>query len=121
MCDDHIKEAKREGASAASKDYVKIGSRPTLFRHLVSCKLPESELSVDRLSKEAQLMIGAGTMTTAGTMNFFTYHVITNPTIRHRLEDELAPLMKNYPEKKPSWTELEKLPYFQAIIKESLR
>jgi cytochrome P450 len=92
-----------------------------VFRHLVSCNLPASELSDDRLSKEAQLMIGAGTMTTAGTMNFLTYYVMTNPAIRKRLEDELAPLMKDYPEKKPSWAELEKLPYFQAIIKETLR
>lgn len=66
-------------------------------------------------------MIGAGTMTTAGTMNFITYHLMANPAIRKRLEDELAPLMKDYPEIKPSWADLEKLSYFQAIIKESLR
>lgn len=121
MCDDHIRVAKYEVTSPASEGSFKIGSRPTVFRHLVSCKLPASELTDDRLSKEAQLMIGAGTMTTAGTMNFLVYHVMSNPDIRKRLVDELLPVMKDYPEKKPTWADLEKLVYFQAIIKESLR
>ncbi|GFP52833.1 fusicoccadiene C-8 hydroxylase [Trichoderma asperellum] len=121
LCDDHIKVAKREAASGESKNSFKIGSRPTVFRHIVNCNLPVSELSDDRLSKEAQVMIGAGTMTTAGTMNFLTYYVMSDPAIRDRLQDELAPVMADYPEKKPTWAELEALPYFQAIIKESLR
>lgn len=121
MCDNHIEQARREGASKESKSSFMIGSRPTVFRHLVNCNLPESELTVDRLSKEAQLMIGAGTMTTAGTMGFLTYYIMENQAVRKRLQDELAPLMEGYPEKKPAWAELEKLPYFQAVIKEALR
>nr|POE75125.1 putative efflux pump gsfj [Quercus suber] len=121
LCDDHIKTAKCEGGTSPSQDSFKIGSRPTVLRHLVGSGLPASELSSDRLSKEAQLMIGAGTTTTAGTLNFLTFYVITNPVIRKRLEGELAPLMNEYPARKPSWAELERLPFFQAVIKETLR
>lgn len=95
--------------------------RPTLFRFLVNSGLPASELSHERLSKEAQVLIGSGTITTAGTMCFIVYHIMANPHVRKRLEEELAPLMADYPAKKPTWAQIEKVEYLQAIIKESLR
>lgn len=121
MCDDHIGVVKREKSALGSKDTTKICSRLTLFRHLVNSDLPSSELSDERLSKEAQVMIGSGTVTTAGTLNFICYYIMANPAIRERLEAELKPVMAGYPEKKPTRAQLEKLPYLQAVIKESLR
>jgi cytochrome P450 len=119
MCDEHLNEAKRE-KSFTSKTPSTSG-RLTLFRHLVDSDLPASELTDSRLSREAQVLIGSGTMTTAGTMGFLCYYIMSNPAIRARLADELGPVMKDYPRKKPTWAELEKLPYFQAVIKEGLR
>ncbi|KAL2859546.1 cytochrome P450 [Aspergillus pseudodeflectus] len=119
MCDEHLSEAKRE-KSYTSKTQPASG-RLTLFRHLVDSDLPASELTDSRLSREAQVLIGSGTMTTAGTMGFLCYYIMSNPAIRQRLADELGPVMKDYPRTKPTWVELEKLPYFQAVIKEGLR
>ena len=83
--------------------------------------MPESELSVDRLNKEAQVLLGAGTASAARTLDFISYYILSNSHIRTTLKDELKELMAMYPENCPSWAELEKLPYLQAVIKEGLR
>ena len=98
-----------------------MGSRPTLFRHLLNSDLPPSELSDQRLSREAQVLIGSGTITTAGTMGFIVYHIMSNPAIKERLQAELKDVMAGYPQQRPTWAQLEKLPYYQAVLKESFR
>jgi cytochrome P450 len=97
------------------------GGRPTIFRHLLNSDLPKSELDHDRLSKEAQVLIGAGTITTAGTMCFISYYIMANPHIKKRLQEELAPIMADYPRRQPTWAKLEQATYFQAVIKEGFR
>lgn len=47
--------------------------------------------------------------------------MLSMPEKGQRLRDELKPVMEGYPQKKPSLTELEQLPYLGAVIKESLR
>lgn len=121
MCEGHIGAVKREKAALGSKDTTMTGARLTLFRHLVNSDLPASELSDERLSKEAQVLIGSGTITTAGTLGFICYYILANPAIRKRLAEELKPVMEGYPEKKPTWAQLEKVEYLQALIKEGLR
>ncbi len=104
-----------------SKSTLTAGTSDTLFRYLVNSNLPPSELAEERLLREAQVLIGTGTITTAGTMGFLCYYIMANPAIRKRLTAELAEVMKGYPEKKPTWAELEKVEYLQALIKEGLR
>lgn len=65
--------AKREKAALGSKDTSTTGARLTIFRHLVNSDLPPSELTDERLSREAQVLIGSGTITTAGTLGFICY------------------------------------------------
>lgn len=121
MCEGHIRVAKREKAALGSKDKQVTGARLTLFRHLVNSDLPPSELTDERLSREAQVLIGSGTITTAGTLGFLCYYIIANPAIRKRLTEELKDVMEGYPDKKPTWAQLEKVAYLQALIKEGLR
>ena len=121
MSEGHIRAAKREKAALGNKDTSSLGGRNTLFRHLVNSDLPASELTEDRLSKEAQVLLGAGTVSTARTLDFICYYIMSNPAIRKRLTEELSEVMKGYPEKKPTWSQLEKIPYLQALIKEGLR
>ena len=83
--------------------------------------MPESELSVDRLSKEAQVLLGAGTVSTARTLDFIFYHVTANESVRERLSNDLKDIMAQYPEEFPSFTQLERIPYLAAVIKEGLR
>ncbi|KAF2866566.1 cytochrome P450 [Massariosphaeria phaeospora] len=99
-----------------------IGGRPTLFRYMVDeSGLPEADLTVERLTKEAQILLGAGSVSTARTLHFITFYLLLNPPMRERLEDELRETMVGWPDKQPSWSQLEKLPYLQALIKEGLR
>lgn len=95
----------------------------SLFHHILKDdELPQSERSEERLAKEAQTLLGAGTASTSRTIGFASYYILSRPeTVRKRLEDELRETMKQWPSRVPTWTELEQLPYLQAIIKESLR
>ena len=120
MAKKHIIEAKSEKTHANATG-SKIDSRVSLFRYIVNSDMPESELSVERLTKEAQVLLGAGTASTARTLDFISYYILANPHIRSRLGEELEGVMADYPREVPSWAQLEKLPYLQAIINEGLR
>lgn len=83
--------------------------------------MPESEMSDERLAKEAQVLLGGGTASTARTLGFISYYILANPDIYSRLTEELREPMAQFPEQVPSWADLERLPYLQALIKEGLR
>ncbi|KAF2105872.1 cytochrome P450 family protein [Lophiotrema nucula] len=121
MAENHILKAKNERGSGKERPSVSNGKRSTLLRHLVNSDLPESELSVPRLVNEAQVLLGAGTVGTARVLDLTCYYILANPDIRAKMGKELAEVMDNYPKTKPSWTQLERLPFFQAVIKEGLR
>ena len=55
------------------------------------------------------------------TLDILTFYVLNNEAWRERLQGELAPRMRYYPEKFPTWVELEKLPFMQVLLKETLR
>ncbi|TVY39771.1 Cytochrome P450 monooxygenase [Lachnellula occidentalis] len=113
----HIEIAKSQKLQGTESK----NEKPSLLRFLVNSDLPESELSVDRLSKEAQVLLGAGTVSTARTLDFICYYVLANKGIQTKLQDELRDIMANYPEQIPSFVQLEKLPYLASLIKEGLR
>lgn len=113
------KQRKEKGVMFVNKeDKMKCD---TLFDHIVNSDLPESELSIERLASEAQVVMGAGTVTTARTMDYLLVHILLNHRVSERLRDELQEPMKGFPEKIPPYSELEKLPWLQACIKEALR
>lgn len=114
----HIADARYERANSGGKE---THGSISLFRHIFDSDMPESELSTNRLQKEAQVMLGAGTVSTGRTMEFILYYILANNHIQSMLRKELRDSMADYPEKMPSWADLEKLPYLQAIIKEGLR
>lgn len=106
-------------ASKQDADQKKISLFYDILR---DSDLPEFERSEARLAKEAQTLLGAGTASTSRTIGFASYYILSHPdTIRKKLEEELEETMKQWPSRVPTWAELERLPYLQAIIKESLR
>ena len=119
MAREHIVKVKSGHAALKGDNHV-IES-VSIFQHIVDSDMPESELSVDRLTKEAQVLLGAGTISTARTMAFISVYLLTNPAMRSKLEADLQPVMANFPQRIPSNSELKKLPYLQAVIKEGLR
>ncbi|KAM7213240.1 Cytochrome P450 [Rhypophila decipiens] len=107
--------------SGAAKDADNNGVRFSLFHHIANNNMPESERSEERLAKEAQTLLGSGTASTARTICFAAYYILANSQTKPRVEAELRGPMADWPGRVPSWAELERLPFLQAIIQESLR
>lgn len=118
MAQKHIAEVKAGNTAATS---APEDGRALLFHHLVNSEMLESELSVDRLSQEAQILFGAGTTSTARTLDFISYYIISDKRVRSALQNDLKEVMSGYPKDIPSWAQLEKLPYLHAVVKEGLR
>ncbi|KAK8133243.1 hypothetical protein PG999_001416 [Apiospora kogelbergensis] len=122
MSVDHIIDAKnRKEHDIAFVDKEGKFKSDTLFDHIVNSDLPEEEVSVQRLGSEAQVVMGAGTVTTARTMDYLVTMLLLNGEARQRLEKELREPMKDFPASMPPVAELYQLPWLQACIKEALR
>ena len=93
----------------------------SLFHWIVNSDMPESELADERLAKEAQVILAAGSTSTARTLSHITYYILATPRIRSRLQEEVSEVMAAWPDKVPSWVDLEGVPYLQALLKEGLR
>ncbi|KAK2608849.1 hypothetical protein QQS21_002562 [Conoideocrella luteorostrata] len=113
--------ATQQIQQAKMTSYDKDSTSVSLFAHIIRSDLPESEKSDQRLSNEAQVLLGAGTATAGHTITFASFYILSRPAIRRRLASELENTMAGWPNTVPTWAELEKLPFLQAIIKESLR
>lgn len=74
----------------------------SIFRYIVCSDLLEEEQSVERLSREAMILLGLDTATTARTMGFICYFALAKPHIKNRLCEELADVMSTFPEQIPS-------------------
>lgn len=82
--------------------------------------LPPEEKAFKRLAVDANSILAAGFETTGNLLTLVTYLVISHPEVHEKLKQELAMAIPD-PNEIPSWRSLENLPYFSAIIRESLR
>ena len=83
----------------------------TVFSSLLANEeLPPVEKSVQRLADEAEIIVAAGTDTTARTICVTVFYVLSDPIILKTLTEELKSAMLDKTTL-PAWTELEKLPY----------
>jgi len=102
------------------KEDTKAPENPTLFHHLLSADIPESEKSVERLTDEANTVIGAGQETVAWILTVIVTHLLTNASALRKLKEELKEAIPDpnviVPEAK-----LAALPYLTGVIKEGLR
>ena len=108
---------KRE-SDISGKKTEETGS---LFHFIVDSDMPDSERSEERLAKEAQVLLGGGTASTARTIGFAAFYILSRPQLHEALTEEVSETMKDWPNHIPTWADLEKLPLLQAILKESLR
>ncbi|KAL4866207.1 hypothetical protein BDV12DRAFT_173276 [Aspergillus spectabilis] len=113
-------KASMSGGSTVTKD-----EKQTMLSELINSDLPASEKADRRLQDEAQLLIGAGLATTGWALTVGTFYLLSNPKVLSRLRRELDDALPNFNPNNPSasleWTELEKLPYLTAVIKEAVR
>jgi cytochrome P450 len=106
-------------ASADTADWKDV-SRPTIFHTILSSPLLAQEMSYDRLWQEGQVLVFAGTLTSAWILSVGAYHILATPRILSKLKTELAAAIPD-PASHPSLTTLEQLPYLSACIQEALR
>ena len=73
-----------------------------------------------RLVDEGVIIVGAGTDTTANTLEVTTFYILNTPQALQNLVKELDEAIPN-PSNPPSWQKLEQLPYLRATILEGHR
>jgi cytochrome P450 len=95
-------------------------SHLTIFHELLQGNLPPQEKTISRLVQEGQIIVSAGTETTAWCLSVMTYHLLANPAILERLREELYTAMPD-PDKVVPLEKLEQLPFLTACIQEGLR
>lgn len=85
--------------------------RRSIFDALNDPKLlaPE-ERTIDRLQDEGQILLGAGSETTAKTLTVIAFHLLQSPSLLETLREELRKVMPT-PTSTASWNELETLPF----------
>jgi len=91
----------------------------TVLSSLIDSNLPAQETTLTRLQHEAAGIVGAGIYTTKSTLCLASFHILDNPVIRHRLQQELETACPDV-RRPPVLTELEKLPYLNAVILEGM-
>ncbi|KAI9706760.1 MAG: hypothetical protein M1820_004730 [Bogoriella megaspora] len=99
---------KRDGLSA------------TIFHELMDSPiLPEKEKELRRLAEEGQIIVGAGTETTAWTLAVVTFYLLDKPDIASKLREHLQRVLVGG--EIPSWSALEQVSYLSATVQEGLR
>lgn len=83
----------------------------SIFDALTDPDVPAEERTLDRLTEEGMIVLGAGAETTANTLLFGAYHLIKNRTILLKLREELKSTVMPHPDSTPTWNQLEQLPY----------
>lgn len=63
---------------------------------------------------EGFILVGAGGETTAQTLAVLTFHLLNNPQVLRKLQEELDHAMPD-PEQQIPWQQLEQLPYLVSI------
>ena len=117
LCDESLQNVVNYGLSAANK-----AKKATLHRHNAISALIEAShedgttLTDFSLGSQASALIVAGSGTTAVTLTYAVWAVLLRPAVRAKLEDEVLSLPSDYDD-----IILEKLPYLNAVVTETLR
>lgn len=109
-------------ALARVNDRLENGSeRDDLLAKLQSAKDDSGEqMGKMELTAEALTQLIAGSDTTSNTSCAIVYHLCTNPEAMKKLQEELDRELK-HSEDVPLYSDVQELPYLQAVINESLR
>ncbi|KAL5360631.1 cytochrome P450 [Aspergillus floccosus] len=109
-------------AATPQEEWSGKETQPLFRAVLESPKLPPEERRVDRVAQDAQMLMMAGTLTMASTLEHLIYWMVDNPEVLRKLKEELRTVMPSVEDAgKVPLTTLESLPYLTAVIKESVR
>lgn len=94
----------------ASKESARVEERPELFHIINESALPPSEKTLKRIAQEGFALIAAGGETTARILTIATFHILANPPVLTRLQNELKVSMVD-PMELPNLGVLRELPW----------
>ncbi|CAD6449307.1 5333bc3a-fea7-453e-b3a7-b6ab6420774a [Sclerotinia trifoliorum] len=94
--------------------------KSTIFEGVLSSKLPDEEKTNLRLAHEAQLVVFAGEGTTAYTLQSALFQLLANPKEFEKVKAEILSAT-TVGDILPSLSEVESLPYLNAVIQETIR
>ncbi|KAK8123580.1 Cytochrome P450 monooxygenase sdnE [Apiospora kogelbergensis] len=116
----HLVRARIENIIALNREGADKKVEGSIFQTVLDSDVPPEEKSLDRLQDEAQIVVGAGTETTAKSLSFIAFYLNEDPAKLQRARDEIKTAG---PELDGSFSlaKLEKLPYLTACIMEGLR
>lgn len=92
----------------------------TIFQAVLDSDIPSSEKTPERLTDEAQTLVGAGSETTAKSLAMITFFLTSAPEKLQRLRDEIQAVERES-DGSLSLAKLEHLPYLTACITEGVR
>ncbi|EAS30658.3 uncharacterized protein CIMG_06137 [Coccidioides immitis RS] len=100
----------------------KLPHSRTVFHELLRPEAYKSRTvpCADSLYEEAQALMFGGADTTGTTLMHGTFYILKQPEVYRRLKEEIHAVWPNL-NTLPDLTDLEKLPYLTAALKESLR
>lgn len=102
---------RKQSEEALQNRQKKAESEKTIFDALNDPSLlPPEERTLDRLQDEGQILLAAGSETTAKTLTVIAFHLLNNPGLLSTLRQELQAVMPMW-STAVTWTDLEKLPY----------
>lgn len=114
-----IEKIKKEVSLQAKGETEESSS---VFHSLLRSDMPPPELSDMRLSADAMALLAAGTATTSSVLTLIAFYIISEPRIGDRLRSDLKTAMAGIPAGQTlQWTQLEKIPYLNACIREGVR
>ncbi|KAH4844123.1 hypothetical protein HBI24_216390 [Parastagonospora nodorum] len=95
----------------------------TIYHRLMDAEAYRSKTvpSPGSLYEEAQALMFGGADTVGNTLMIGTHRLLKNPEAMQKLKAELHKVWPSLNESMPTLRELERLPYLNAVIKESLR
>ncbi|THV73711.1 cytochrome P450 monooxygenase-like protein [Aureobasidium pullulans] len=106
------------GYGTIAVENARKGGQDSNLMATIMAEAEKGETHVDDMDvrTESTSLIFAGSGTTANTMTFLSWAVISRPQLRAALEEEVAKLHDNFTD-----ADLEQLPLLNAVIHETLR
>ena len=98
-------------------------ARNDIMHHLLQATDPVTGkgFSREQLNAESSLLIAAGADTTSVTLAAAFFYLLHNPSVMHKLEDEVRSAYTTEEMEQITPAKLVSLPYLRAVIDESLR
>ncbi|KOC14711.1 benzoate 4-monooxygenase cytochrome P450 [Aspergillus flavus AF70] len=114
---------RRQAAKSLDKEWLSHDTNmlsKNVFDAIAAADVAPQEKTLRRLEEEGAALFGAGIETTARALTVAMSHLISDETMIRKLRDELKQVMFS-PTSRPTWAELEQLPYLTGVVNESLR